>query len=562
MLNQQLVDYIKQATDHGQSKEQIKQALLIVGWQEKDIEEAFGGSANINVPTPQPMQSAVPFASVQSSGDIQTGSTKIKYAGFWIRWVAGFIDGIITGAIGFVVGVLLAFLLAIFGIGKETISTIVSPLGYILGWGYFIFMTYKYEATLGKKIIGIKVLSDKSEKLTVWQVILRETVGKIASIIILGIGYIMAGFTERKQALHDKIASTTVVYKDPNKKISIWVYIVVAILYVLVIVSILGILASVVLVSLNTAREKARDAKRVADMQIVRLSLDRYFDVNDKYPTQTMAGDLSGVASDLGKLPCDPSISLEKCGFNGSGYVYYSLDGSNYHIGAALENTTSAQLSSDDDSDVGFSGADNNADCGLSTITHGVACYDLEEKTLNQQSNANTISEKKLCGSMSTVHFSGFLFGYADSEFVSAEEKNLWIPTQQEKNSLECMSLAFSECSIASFDLVAPRKEEIPKDFQQTNMATNMANTNFEINKDETNKSCSIKISSLNNASIPTSLCKMPLSIVAELKNNAILQNQFQYMFAPVILMLGMSSGGGSSPIDTRTGKPVDIECK
>lgn len=210
-----------------------------VGWQESDVEEAFSGSVlNVSIPTPQSIQSATPFASAQSS-IIQADTTQIKYAGFWIRWVAGFIDGIITVAIGVVIGILLAIL----GIGKGTILNIVSPLRYILGWGYFIFMTYKYEATLGKKVVGIKVLSDKSEKLTVWQVILRETVGKIASIIILGIGYVMAGFTERKQALHDKIASTTVVYyKDPTKKISVWIYVAVAILLALVIVSLLEFL--------------------------------------------------------------------------------------------------------------------------------------------------------------------------------------------------------------------------------------------------------------------------------------------------------------------------------
>lgn len=50
MANQQLIDYINQALSQGQSKEQIKQALLIVGWQEKDVEEAFGGLSDKIVP--------------------------------------------------------------------------------------------------------------------------------------------------------------------------------------------------------------------------------------------------------------------------------------------------------------------------------------------------------------------------------------------------------------------------------------------------------------------------------------------------------------------------------
>lgn len=56
----------------------------------------------------------------------------------------------------------------------------------------------------------------------------------------------------------------------------------------------------------------------MADIKTVQLSLDMYYDANNKYPTQAMAGDLSGIAGDLatymsdGKLPCDLSIYLSR----------------------------------------------------------------------------------------------------------------------------------------------------------------------------------------------------------------------------------------------------------
>jgi hypothetical protein len=66
----------------------------------------------------------------------------------------------------------------------------------------------------------------------------------------------MAGFTSRKQALHDKIAGTLVVYKDPNKEPSALLKVVGIILGLIVGVAVLGIISSIVLASLNSARAK------------------------------------------------------------------------------------------------------------------------------------------------------------------------------------------------------------------------------------------------------------------------------------------------------------------
>jgi hypothetical protein len=135
-----------------------------------------------------------------------------------------------------------------------------------LAWSYFIVMTKKYGATLGKKAFGLEVRSDKSESLSWGQVILRETIGKIVSYIIIYIGFIMAGFTGRKQALHDKIAGTVVVYKDPNKKLGAGAVVLIIIACLLPIIAIVGIFVSIVLMSLGSARNKAQDAAAAASV--------------------------------------------------------------------------------------------------------------------------------------------------------------------------------------------------------------------------------------------------------------------------------------------------------
>lgn len=84
MPNQQLVEYINQCLAAGQTKEQIKQSLFSAGWQEADIDETLGGvSGTVAVPTMLlfPQEQAV--------------SGQIKYAGFWIRYIAASIDGLV-----------------------------------------------------------------------------------------------------------------------------------------------------------------------------------------------------------------------------------------------------------------------------------------------------------------------------------------------------------------------------------------------------------------------------------------------------------------------------------
>ena len=203
-----------------------------------------------NYPTPENNTQNYPVSP-------QTDITTIKYAGFWIRWVASFIDGIIVSFLSLIPAFIIGFVLGKILGSKTIVVTVAQILAYIINFGYFITLTYKKEATWGKMALGLKVISFEKNKLSLGQVILRETIGKIISGLIFGLGYIMAGFTERKEALHDKIAKTNVIYKDPSKENKVWIIIIVVFFFS---ISIIGILASIVLVSLNSARGKAGEA--------------------------------------------------------------------------------------------------------------------------------------------------------------------------------------------------------------------------------------------------------------------------------------------------------------
>ncbi len=81
----------------------------------------------------------------------------------------------------------------------------------------------------------------------------------------------------------------------------------------LVVIAIIGVLASVVLASLNSARAKARDARRKSDMNQLKLALEFYYDSNNAYPSIGSDGSgyyLDGLAGPLapylGTMPVDP----------------------------------------------------------------------------------------------------------------------------------------------------------------------------------------------------------------------------------------------------------------
>ena len=81
----------------------------------------------------------------------------------------------------------------------------------VLSLAYYVIFTGSCGQTLGKMALRIKVIRKDGGDLGYGGAALRETIGKFVSGIILGIGYLMVAFDERKQGLHDKIAGSYVI---------------------------------------------------------------------------------------------------------------------------------------------------------------------------------------------------------------------------------------------------------------------------------------------------------------------------------------------------------------
>lgn len=108
----------------------------------------------------------------------------------------------------------------------------------------------------------------------------------------------------------------------------------------LVVIAIIGLLSTLAVVSLNNARQKSRDAKRVADIKQVQTALELYFNDHGGYPTAvTQAGTITGAATAgtvvyMAVVPSNPSP-------NGSTYTYANTSsGASYTLTYTLEAAT------------------------------------------------------------------------------------------------------------------------------------------------------------------------------------------------------------------------------
>ncbi|KKW10791.1 MAG: hypothetical protein UY50_C0026G0018 [Parcubacteria group bacterium GW2011_GWA2_49_9] len=134
----------------------------------------------------------------------------------------------------------------------------------------------------------------------------------------------------------------------------------------LVVIAIIGILSSVVLASLNSARTKTRDTKRVADIKQLQIALELYYDANSEYPGALTALVGSSGGASLSVLPVDPrGTGNETNVANGYKYAINSdTTPTAYHLGAVLEQTAVQTTLDDADRDM-----DSTAVAGFETNT-------------------------------------------------------------------------------------------------------------------------------------------------------------------------------------------------
>lgn len=140
-------------------------------------------------------------------------------AGFWARLAAYALDSVIV-FVGLLVVRIAMSGIALLSEGtilegeilfQYTLKDICLYLGKVV---YFVGFTYCTGTTLGKKALNLCVISAEGEKLTLLQVIYRETVGRYLSGFVINLGYFMMVVDKEKRTLHDILSDTRVVYRE------------------------------------------------------------------------------------------------------------------------------------------------------------------------------------------------------------------------------------------------------------------------------------------------------------------------------------------------------------
>lgn len=154
-------------------------------------------------PLPQPAQ---PQASIPNT-------RSMAYAGFWVRLVAILIDTMIL----MIPLAAIELLLAGAGGDENLGATILALLlETFIFWLYFALQECsEKQATLGKRALRLVVCDMNGNRLRLGRATGRHF-AKLLSFLILGIGYLMVGFTDRKQGLHDKVAGTVVLRRPTD----------------------------------------------------------------------------------------------------------------------------------------------------------------------------------------------------------------------------------------------------------------------------------------------------------------------------------------------------------
>jgi uncharacterized RDD family membrane protein YckC len=145
----------------------------------------------------------------KSSQYRDNGASSFFLAGFWMRFWAYLIDIIVVGS---VTRLLINPIFRAMDVSLIDTSMFapIAIMDAVVFYGYFILMTKYFSQTIGKMVLGLKVIELNGSKPSWGTVVFRELIGRFISATVL-ILYIVVAFTNKKQGIHDLFADTTVV---------------------------------------------------------------------------------------------------------------------------------------------------------------------------------------------------------------------------------------------------------------------------------------------------------------------------------------------------------------
>jgi uncharacterized RDD family membrane protein YckC len=151
---------------------------------------------------------------------VQNGN--VEYAGFGIRLLAWLVDFLVLLFLSFITALISGFFIAFILVYVSIVSTdssivtflrdfVPGFIGFSVNLLYFtLFWSSKFQGTPGKILLGLKIVDVNGNKISYSTALIRY-ISTFISSLLLGIGYLLIIFDGKKQALHDKLASTYVI---------------------------------------------------------------------------------------------------------------------------------------------------------------------------------------------------------------------------------------------------------------------------------------------------------------------------------------------------------------
>lgn len=153
---------------------------------------------------------------------MQTNTKDQVYAGFFVRLTAFLVDMIIVNAALLVIRIPM-WILSLNSPDNVLVRdfifqySIVDIVCYLLTVLYFTLLTYYTGATLGKKLFQLRVVSAEDRKMTFFEVLYRESIGRFLSGVIMNLGYLLILAQKEHRGIHDLLADTSVIYYHEKK---------------------------------------------------------------------------------------------------------------------------------------------------------------------------------------------------------------------------------------------------------------------------------------------------------------------------------------------------------
>lgn len=223
---------------------------------------------------------------------------EIVYAGFWARFAALFLDGLVLWVIGMVTFVVLGAVMG-FGIGSKQspgFSLALNLVSILISAAYFVSMeSGERGATFGKRALKLRVVDVDGNRISTGRAVGRWF-GHALSDITFFIGYLIQPFTARKQALHDMMSGTLVIRTDKsNSALAIVIAIVFAFFLIL---AVIGILAALAIPKYQSYVEKAKVVQAEAVGRLATQAVQNYAAKTGKVPAS-----ISETGAQLTKSP-------------------------------------------------------------------------------------------------------------------------------------------------------------------------------------------------------------------------------------------------------------------